>query len=76
VSLTNTASNPTGVTWLGTNASQALLYAALSDAYIFMKGEPDLIQIYESRFAESIQHLNEFSVRKEPSDIYRSGAKI
>jgi len=74
-SLTDTVSNPTGVTWLGTNASQALLYAALSDAYIFMKGEPDLIQTYEGRFAEAIQHLNEFSIRKEPSDVYRSGAR-
>lgn len=63
-----------GVTWLGTNASQALLYAALVEAYIFMKGEPDLLGQYDKRYNEAIDVLGRFGVIEEPTDRYRKGA--
>jgi hypothetical protein len=44
-----------GTTWLGTNASEVLLYASLLEAYTFMKGEPDLMMNYEKRFQEALQ---------------------
>ena len=39
-----------GTSWLGTNAPDALLYGTLCEAYIFMKGEPDLIKTYTERY--------------------------
>ena len=33
--------------WLSKNAINAILYGSLVEAYIFMKGEPDVIQQYE-----------------------------
>lgn len=62
-----------GTTWLGTNASQAMLYGALVEAYIFMKGETDLLQQYEQRFMESLRPLQALGAVKEPNDKYRSG---
>ena len=35
-----------GTSWLGTNAELALLYGALVEAYTFMKGEQDLLTLY------------------------------
>ena len=46
-----------GTSWLGTNAELALLYGALVEAYTFMKGETDLLQLYNARFQESLQWL-------------------
>jgi hypothetical protein len=64
-----------GITWLGTNASQAMLYGALVEAYIFMKGEADLLQQYEQRFVESLRPLQALGVLEEPRDKYRSGGR-
>ena len=46
-----------GTTWISTNAPDALLYAALVEAYTFMKGENDLIQLYTSRYVECLARL-------------------
>jgi hypothetical protein len=46
-----------GTSWLGTNAELALLYGSLLEAYTFMKGEADILQIYNGRFQESLQWL-------------------
>ena len=44
-------------TWLSTHGSSALLYACLVEAYIFMKGEAELIQLYDSKYKEALQAL-------------------
>ena len=46
-----------GQSWLGTNAPNTLLYACLIEAYTFMKGETDLLQLYMNRYAESMRRL-------------------
>lgn len=43
-----------GTSWIGDNAENALLYASLAEAYIFMKGEQDLLAVYEQRFQEAV----------------------
>lgn len=43
--------------WLGDNAPAALLYGSLVEAYTFLKGEADLVTLYQSRYAESLQAL-------------------
>jgi hypothetical protein len=60
-----------GTSWLGTNAELALLYGALVEAYTFMKGETDLLGLYNSRFEESIQWLKNLGEGKQTQDQYR-----
>jgi hypothetical protein len=67
-SITTTAS---GTTWLGDNAELALLYGSLSEAYTFLKGEPDLMKQYTDRFIESIQWLKNLGEGKQTRDQYR-----
>ena len=62
-----------GTTWLSINAPYALLFGALVDAYIFMKGEPDLIQQYEKRFMDQITRLKDYGEARENSDAYTDG---
>jgi predicted nucleotidyltransferase len=58
---------------LGENAPETLLYGCLVDAYTFMKGEPDVIQMYEQRFQEAIARLKNFGEGMENTDAYRTG---
>tara|TARA_Y100000114_G_scaffold98229_1_gene91423 strand:+ start:860 stop:1504 length:645 start_codon:yes stop_codon:yes gene_type:complete len=62
-----------GTSWLGTNASDALLYGCLSEANTFMKGEADLSQQYQGRFTEAINRLKNYGEGVENSDAYREG---
>ena len=62
-----------GASWLGTNAPNTLLYGSLVEAYIYMKGEADMVQLYEGRFQESISRLKNYGEGVENTDAYRSG---
>ena len=62
-----------GTTWISENAPDALLYASLVEAYTFMKGESDLIQLYTARFTESISRLKLYAEGQENTDAYREG---
>ncbi len=74
VSITEAAS---GQTWLGDNYSPVLLYGSLVEAYIFMKGEADLIAGYEKKYQDAIMQLNRLGTGLERGDAYRDGqAKI
>ena len=58
-------------TWLSNNARNALLYGSLVEAYIFMKGENDLTQQYEQRFANEISRLKNLAEARGRRDEYR-----
>ena len=60
-----------GTSWLGTNAELCLLYGSLMEAYTFMKGETDLLTLYNSRFQESIQWLKNLGEAEQTQDQYR-----
>lgn len=60
-------------TWIGDNAEQALLYACLFEAYTFMKGEPDILNLYNQRYAEAITRLKNLGEGRENVDAYRDG---
>ena len=60
-------------TWLGDEAESALLYGTLVEAYTFMKGEQDLMQLYEQRYKEALVKLKELGDGKLRQDMYRSG---
>ena len=62
-----------GSTWISTNAPDALLYACLIEAYTFMKGENDLIQLYTARFSEAMSRLKIYGEAQENTDSYREG---
>ena len=62
-----------GTTWISTNASDALLYACLIEAYTFMKGETEILQLYMSRFTEALSRLKVYGEGQENTDAYRDG---
>ena len=71
-----TAGAGSGTTWLSENSEIALLYGSLIEAYTYMKGEPDMMQEYEKRFAEAIIAMKNFGEAKEVTDAYRTGLVI
>ena len=66
-------SNSTGYTWLGDSYDNVLLYGALVEAYTFMKGEPDIITLYETKYKESVGEAKRLGDALERQDAYRSG---
>ena len=59
--------------WLGTNADTALLYGALIEAYTYMKGDPDMMQLYQQRYQEAVGLLKLQSEGRMTGDEYRDG---
>jgi len=62
-----------GTSWLGDNAETALLYGSLIEAYTFMKGETDLINLYTARYNEAIAQLSNLGEGRNRMDSYRNG---
>jgi len=62
-----------GQTWLGDNFDTVLLYGSLVEAYIYMKGEPDLIALYDGKYKEALGLASRLGDGLERSDAYRSG---
>lgn len=63
----------TGTSYLGDEFDSALLNGALVEAIRFMKGEPDLVQMYEKLYLQAIALLKNVSDGKLRQDMYRSG---
>ena len=68
-----TAAGENGTTWLSENAPNAMLYGSLIEAYIYMKGEPDIMKSYQDRFMQSLERLKDYGEARENSDAYRKG---
>lgn len=62
-----------GTSWLGTEFDTALLNGALVEAIRYMKGEPDVVQMYEKLYVQSIGLLKNLGDGKLRQDTYRSG---
>jgi len=62
-----------GRTWLGDNFDSVLLYGSLVEAYTFMKGEPDLVALYNTKYQEALALASRLGDGLERSDAYRSG---
>ena len=71
-----TAGAEDGTTWLSNNAELSLLYASLVEAYIYMKGEQDMMAYYDKRFMESLSGLKMLGEAKETTDEYRTGKVV
>jgi hypothetical protein len=60
-------------TWLGDNFDTVLLYGALVEAYTYMKGEADMIALYDGKYKEALALAKRLGDGLERSDAYRSG---
>jgi hypothetical protein len=69
----NSVNNPTGTSWLGQNFDSVLLYGALVEAYTFIKGEPDLVALYDKKYNEALTIAKRLGDGMERQDAYRSG---
>ena len=67
---TSLTSTTTG-TWLSKNARNALLYGCLVEAYTFMKGDADLMQLYDQRFNLEVLRLKNQAEARGRKDEYR-----
>jgi hypothetical protein len=66
-------SNATGTSWLGDNFDSVLLYGSLIEAYTYMKGETDMITLYNQKFMEALALAKRLGDGMERQDAYRSG---
>jgi hypothetical protein len=62
-----------GTTWLSDNFSSVLLYGALVEAYTFMKGETDMMALYDAKYKEALALLQNLGNGKQRGDAYRDG---
>jgi hypothetical protein len=62
-----------GRTWLGDNLDSVLLYGSLVEAYTFMKGEADMVALYNTKYQEALSMAQRLGDGLERSDAYRSG---
>lgn len=62
-----------GTSWLGDNFDSCLLNACLLEAITFMKGEQDMVALYNERYVQSIALLKNLGDGKDRQDAYRSG---
>ena len=62
-----------GQTWLGDNFDSVLLWGSIVEAYLFLKGEPDLVATYQKRYDDAMALLMNLGNGKDRSDAYRSG---
>lgn len=69
-----TSGSDSGTSWLSTNAEITLLYGSLIEAYTFMKGQPDLMAMYNQRFGEGLMRLKNLGEAQETIDEYRFGS--
>jgi len=60
-------------TWLGDNFDSVLLYGSLIEAYTYMKGEPDMLKLYQERYVQAIALYKNLSDGKQRGDAYRDG---
>lgn len=62
-----------GRTWLGDNFDTVLLYGSLMEAYTYMKGEADMLSLYNQKYMEALSLAKRLGDGMERQDAYRSG---
>jgi hypothetical protein len=59
--------------WLGDNFDSVLLYGSLVEAMTYMKGEADMVTLYNTKFNESLALAKRLGDGLERQDSYRNG---
>ena len=62
-----------GTTWLGEYFDSALLYGTMCEAVTYMKGEADMVKLYQDRYVQAIALLKNLGDGKQRSDAFRNG---
>jgi hypothetical protein len=62
-----------GTSWLGDNFDSVLLYGSLVEAYTFMKGEQDMMLLYDVKYKEALALLKNLGDGKQRGDTYYDG---
>jgi hypothetical protein len=62
-----------GTSWLGDNFDSVLLYGSLVEAYTYMKGEADMMNLYNQKYMEAMALAKRLGDGMERQDAYRSG---
>lgn len=62
-----------GRTWLGDNFDPILLYGTLVEAYTQMKGEADMMAVYDTKYKEAIALAKRLGDVVMKTDAYRTG---
>lgn len=62
-----------GTTWLGENFDSALLNGTLVEAIRYMKGEADMVALYQSMYDRAMIQLKQLGDGKQRQDMYRDG---
>ena len=62
-----------GRTWLGDNFDSVLFYGSLVEAITYMKGEGDMVQLYNQKYMEALAQAKRLGDGLERQDAYRSG---
>jgi hypothetical protein len=65
--------NSGGTSWLGDNFDSVLLYGSLVEAYTYMKGEQDMMALYNGKYQEALALAKRLGDGMERQDAYRSG---
>jgi hypothetical protein len=63
----------TTTSWLGDNFDSVLLYGSLVEAVTFMKGEVDMVALYDGKYKEALALAKRLGDGMERQDAYRSG---
>jgi hypothetical protein len=62
-----------GTTWLGDNFDSVLLYGTICEALMYMKGEPDMVQLAQNRYVQAVALYKNLADGKQRADAYRDG---
>jgi hypothetical protein len=62
-----------GTTWLGDNFDSVLLYGTMCEALTYMKGEADMVKLYQDRYVQAIALYKNLADGKQRGDAYRDG---
>lgn len=62
-----------GRTWLGDNFDSVLLYGTMCEALVYMKGEADMLKLYQDRYVQAVTLYKNLADGKQRGDAYRNG---
>jgi hypothetical protein len=62
-----------GRTWLGDNFDSVLLYGTMNEALTYMKGEVEMVKLYQERYVQAITLYKNLADGKQRGDAYRNG---
>ena len=60
--------------YISMNFSNGLLYCCLAEAYAFLKGPMDMLQLYEGKYKEAVQTFAAEQIGRRRRDDYTDGA--